>query len=88
MFGIVTTRCHCSSDNPVSLPPGKAVTEKGHEVSPMLQAAAKRAGFPVIAPPGPDASEDEQRAYLEQLQAGAKASRNGHTRGAKPPPKG
>jgi hypothetical protein len=71
-------RTHGKSDKPVSLPPGKAVRDDGHEYTPMLQGAAKRWAAPVIKEPTAVGDViDVQREELARL-ARAKPSSNGH----------
>lgn len=75
------------SDTAVSLPPGVAVHADGRPVAPMLQAAAKRAGFDVVPGSETDADVERARQHLAAVQAGAVPGRNGNGR-HKPPPKG
>jgi hypothetical protein len=67
-------------------PPGVAVTSGGDAFSPMMQAAARRAGCEVVPPADLDGAElDADAAFLRDVQLGAKPSKNGKH---KLPPKG
>lgn len=76
-----------ASDNAVSLPKGTAVNDKGTPVSPMLQGAAKRAGFDVVPAAPLDVEEQAAADYLRAVQAGRNPTSNGNGR-HKPPKKG
>lgn len=66
------------SDNAVSLPSGTAVTDSGEPYSPLLQAAAKRAGADVIPPAGPVETGETVQEFLRGVQAGTiRPSANG-----------
>lgn len=73
------------SDNAMSLTHGVAVNDKGHPVEPMLQAAAKRAGFNVTTDPTAVAQHQDAVKRLMDHAASEGTLKNGH---GKKKPKG